>query len=217
MLFPRTEASILDTWYVGGLRGTGSHDIAVDGLFVPEARSFPLLSSRPREAGTLYRFPLSTLLAVALAPVATGIARAAIDALAQLATEKTPAGTQHLLRERPMVQVDVARAEALLRAARSFLYEAAAEAWEAAASEGELPPRQRALLRLAASHASLTAAQAVDLMQGAAGGTAIYASSPLERCFRDIHTLTQHAMLSQASYEPAGRMLLGLDPGNPRF
>jgi alkylation response protein AidB-like acyl-CoA dehydrogenase len=215
MVLPRADIEVIDTWHVGGLRGTGSHDIAAHEAFVPAARSFPLLTSRPREAGTLYRLPLS-LLGVSLAPVATGIARAAIDALERLATEKTPAGTRVLLRERTMVQVSTARAEALLRAGRAFLFEMVAEAWEAAAA-GELPVRQRALLRLAATHAVSSAARAVDLVYEAGGGSSIYETSPLERCFRDIHTVTQHVAIAPASYEPAGRVLLGMDPGTPSF
>ncbi|MGH2583999.1 MAG: acyl-CoA dehydrogenase family protein, partial [Dehalococcoidia bacterium] len=217
MLFPRAEGEIIDTWHVGGLRGTGSHDIAAHDVFVPAARSFPPLTSRPREPGTLYQLPYFSLLALPLAAVATGIARGAIDTLAELATAKTPYGAQKLLRERTMVQVDVARAEALLGAARSFLFEMVAKAWEIVAAGGELPQRQRAMLRLAGTHAVSSAAQAVDLMYEAGGASSIYTSSPLERCFRDLHTLSQHAMIAPTIYEPAGRVLLGMEPGTPRF
>jgi alkylation response protein AidB-like acyl-CoA dehydrogenase len=218
MLFPRTDASIIDTWHVGGLRGTGSHDIEVRDLFVPAARAFPLdLSGKPRETGTLYQIPLTALGALPLAAVATGIARAAIDALTELATAKTPYGTQKLLRERSMAQISVARAEGLLGAARAFLFETAAETWATVATRGELPRRQQAMLRLAGTHAVSSATQAVDLMYGAGGGSAIYTSSPLERCFRDIHTLTQHAMIAQTMEEPIGRVLLGMEPGTTLF
>jgi hypothetical protein len=54
-------------------------------------------------------------------------------------------------------------------------------------------------------------------MYGAAGGSAVYAGSPHERQFRDIHTLAQHASLAPITLEPAGRMLLGLEPGVPFF
>jgi alkylation response protein AidB-like acyl-CoA dehydrogenase len=83
---------------------------------------------------------------------------------------------------------------------------------------GDAPSvRQRARYRLAITHAVQTAAQAVDLMYSAAGGSAVYAGSPLERRFRDIHTLAQHASLAPITLEPSGRMLLGLEPGAPFF
>jgi alkylation response protein AidB-like acyl-CoA dehydrogenase len=54
-------------------------------------------------------------------------------------------------------------------------------------------------------------ARAVDLMWAAAGGSPIYTSSPLERCFRDIHVATQHASVATLSWETIGRALF--DPG----
>ena len=68
-------------------------------------------------------------------------------------------------------------------------------------------PRLR--LRLAITHAVQSAARAVDLVYDAAGGWAIYTRNPLERCWRDIHTATQHAVAATPSYETIGRALLG--------
>ncbi len=73
------------------------------------------------------------------------------------------------------------------------------------------PGRGRAKLRLAATHATRSSADAVDLMYEAGGGTAIYARSPLERRFRDIHTAKAHMMVSPASLELTGRIRLGLE------
>src|SRR5207244_12680488 len=120
MLFPATEARIIDTWTVSGLRGTGSHDIAVDDLFVPAARSCSLITDRPRERGPLSAFPVFGLLALGIAAVALGIARRAIDELRSLASGKTPTGSRRPLAERPVVQAQVAEAEAGLGSARAF-------------------------------------------------------------------------------------------------
>jgi len=76
---------------------------------------------------------------------------------------------------------------------------------------GAIPVAQRAALRLAATEATVRATQAVDLMYDAGGGTSIYATSPLQRCFRDVHVVTQHAMVASSTYELTGRLLLGLD------
>jgi alkylation response protein AidB-like acyl-CoA dehydrogenase len=211
MLFPATEAQIIDTWAVAGLRGTGSHDIAVSNLAIPSGRSVSLTTDSPGHASPLYAFPVFGLLAVGIAAVTLGIARAAIDALVALARDKTPSGSRRRLAERAMVQVDVAQAEAQLRAARAFLDAVIADSWQAAASGCVIDPPQRALLRLAATHATATAAQVVDRMYNAGGGTSVYASSPLQRHFRDVHVATQHLMVSPATYELAGRALLGLD------
>jgi hypothetical protein len=81
----------------------------------------------------------------------------------------------------------------------------------------DVSTRQRALFRLAITNAVSSAVEAVDLMYSAGGGTSVFASSQLDRAFRDIHTLAQHAALGHLTLEPAGRMLLGLDPDAPLF
>jgi len=211
MLFPAGDARIIDTWTVAGLRGTGSHDIAVDDLFVPAARSFSLITDRPTRTGALYAFPVFGLLALGIASVTLGIARAAIDELVRLAGVKTPSGSRRRLGERALIQVAVAEAEAGLGAARALVFEAVASAWAAAEAAGTIDVRLRARLRLATTHAAMAAARAVDLMYNAAGGTAVYATSPLQRHFRDVHAATQHVMIAPATLELVGRVLLGLD------
>ncbi len=115
------------------------------------------------------------------------------------------------LAERSSAQALVARAEALVNSAGAYIGQAIEDAEAEADDVGELSPHYRAELRLAATHAARSAADAVDLMYEAAGGTAIYASSPLERRFRDIHTAKAHMMVSPQSLELAGRIRLGLD------
>jgi alkylation response protein AidB-like acyl-CoA dehydrogenase len=85
------------------------------------------------------------------------------------------------------------------------------------AASGETGMPRRAALRLACTQAALNAAQAVDLMFDAGGATSVYTSSPLERCFRDVHVKMRHIAVSPTSLELAGRVLLGLDPGTTRF
>jgi alkylation response protein AidB-like acyl-CoA dehydrogenase len=211
MLFPAGEVEIIDTWTVSGLRGTGSHDISVRDAFVPTARSVSLMTDRPQAAGALYVFPVFGLLAIGIAAVALGIARRAIEELTQLAGGKMPTGSRRLLVERPIVQMQVSEAEGTLRAARAFLVEAVADAWEAAVANGTITTGERALVRLAATHATLGAARVVDLMYNAGGGSAVYAASVLQRQFRDIHVVTQHMMVAPPTLELAGRILLGLD------
>ena len=107
--------------------------------------------------------------------------------------------------------MQVAQAEAALQSSRAWLRSTVAEAWDFASTSGAIPVAQRTALRLAATEATTRATRAVDLMYEAGGGSSIYATSPLQRCFRDIHVVTQHAMVAPSTYELTGRLLLGLD------
>jgi indole-3-acetate monooxygenase len=217
MLFPTSAVEIIDTWRVGGLRGTGSHDFQVSDVFVPEDHAIAGFAAKPTQPGTLYAAPFITVFAMCLASVPLGIARAAIDAFVELAEAKTPVGSPGRLREKASAQADVGRAEALLSSARAFMFDEANKLWDTVAA-GDVPSlRQRAIARLAAAQAASASAQAVDLLYNAAGGTALYESNVIERCFRDVHATTQHVGTSSANFELSGRVLLGLDPGTPRF
>ncbi|MEJ7728584.1 MAG: acyl-CoA dehydrogenase family protein [Polyangiaceae bacterium] len=145
-----------------------------------------------------------------MAAVALGIARASIDALLELAAVKTPLGARGALRERSTVQAEVARAEAALRAARAFVFESVDAAWADALSGKTITTGQLVLVRLASTHATEGAARVVDAMYRLGGGSSIYASSPLQRRFRDIHVATQHVMVAESMYGTLGRALLGL-------
>jgi alkylation response protein AidB-like acyl-CoA dehydrogenase len=178
---------------------------------VPVTRSVSITDERPVAEGALYAFPVFGLLAIGIAAVALGIARGALDEIERLATEKTPTGSRRLLAERPVVQAQIAEAEATAGASRAFLREVLDEAWTTARAAGAIPIALRGRLRLAATHATTASARAVDVAYTAGGGTAVYAESPLQRAFRDIHVVTQHMMVAPATWELAGRVLLGVD------
>jgi indole-3-acetate monooxygenase len=204
------DTRVIDTWTTSGLRGTGSHDMEATDVFVPARHTCSLITDTPRHAGPLYRFPIFGLLALGVAAVAVGIARDAIDVLIDLASKKKPAWSKRTLAHRELVQVRVAEAEGLARSGRAFLIEAAEEVTEIARARGELLDRERALVRLAATQATRSAARAVDLVYEAGGGSAIYASSPLQRAFRDVHVATQHVMVAEPTLAAVGKVLLGV-------
>jgi indole-3-acetate monooxygenase len=211
LLFRSDEIRVLDNWDVSGLRGSGSNDFEVQDVFVPASRAFSLLTDRPRLAGPIFRQPFFGVLASGVAAVTLGIARAAIDTFIELARTKQSLGARRSLAHREVVQLEVGRAEAELGAARAFLFESAARAAEEVADTGAASLATRARVRLASSHAATAAASAVDRMYAAGGGTSIYAKSPLQRQFRDLHTATQHLMISPTITTTVGRLLLGVD------
>jgi alkylation response protein AidB-like acyl-CoA dehydrogenase len=210
LFFPAHQARILDTWDVAGLCGTGSHDIAVDDIVVPEEHTARVMSEPPRCDGTLYRFPIFGLLAAGVAAVGLGIARTAIDDFMALATRKKGFSRRRTLADQELVQLEVAKAEGELRAAEALLLHACAQCWQQA-EVAELTLHDRALLRLAACQAVRGCVRAVDAMYHAGGGTALYRKSPLQRHLRDMHTLTQHLMVSPGTLRTTGRVLLGID------
>lgn len=210
MLVPASEVEFLDTWYVSGLEGTGSTDFLIRDVFVPESHA-AFFGVDPPLARPLYAFPQFGLLGGGIAAVALGLARAAIDEVNAFAGGKTPTGSARPLALRASAQIDVSRAEATLRSARAFFYEAIDEAWQSATTRGAIEIAHRRDLRLATTHATRAAADAVDLMYNLAGGTALFRSSPLQRIFRDVHAATQHMMVSPASLELTGRLLFGVE------
>jgi alkylation response protein AidB-like acyl-CoA dehydrogenase len=210
LLVPAADVEFLDTWHVSGLCGTGSTDFAFHDLLVPESRAVGYKVEKPLER-PLYAFPHFGLLAMGIAGVALGLARAAIDELVSFAGDKRPVGSRRQLAERPGTQAEVAEAEALLRSARAFFYESLEAAFERACADGRIPLEARRNLRLATTHAVRSCARAVDKMYELGGGTSVYESSPLQRIFRDVHVATQHMMVGRPTLELAGRLFLGLE------
>jgi alkylation response protein AidB-like acyl-CoA dehydrogenase len=89
--------------------------------------------------------------------------------------------------------------------------DAVGDAWATVVDGGVVSDEQRRVVRLAATHASVTGAQVVDRMYTTAGGAAVYEHSALQRLLRDAHVATQHAITSPRTFELAGRLRLGLE------
>jgi alkylation response protein AidB-like acyl-CoA dehydrogenase len=209
-VLPAAECKILDTWHTLGMRGTGSHDFTVSDLFVPEGRYFPARDGPSFQAGPLYNTSFYHLWAPNIAAVALGIGRAALDMFAELAAAKRPTRSTVVLAEREAVQEKFGRAEGLVRGSRAFLYETIRQTWPCLASGNAVPEELTALNRLAASMAVDHAIAAVDQVFALSGSRSIYERSRLERCFRDVHVVQQHAVVSLAGIVQAGRHFLGL-------
>ncbi|MBM3224129.1 MAG: hydroxylase [Candidatus Tectomicrobia bacterium] len=221
-LFLRTaQVRILDTWDVSGLAGTGSHDVVIDNVFVPEAYTCAFgLGMTPCSTyyqGLLYRYPLYGVFALPISAVALGIAQGAVDACLELAQTGRPSGNPARLGERALFHLRLAEAVALVRSARAWLHAAVQQAWEALQTHGEVYMEARADLLLAAANATRSAAAAVDSLYTIAGASANYRRSPLQRALRDVHAATQHMGTALPQFESAGRMLVGLPPLQPHI
>jgi len=210
-LTPAAACRILDTWHVTGLRGTGSHDYIIDDAFVPAHYRVPhptqASSPRPERHYACLGVVLAWMAAVPL-----GIARAAVEAFKHLLQTKQDRRANRPLTEDAEKQHAVAQAEVLVGSARAYLYEALTQVWAVIQAGESLSMTLRGQLRGACTHAVMASIQAVDTAYTAGGGTAIYARSPLDRYFRDVHTAAAHVAVQPATLTDAGRLLTGLEP-----
>jgi len=220
--FSRAEVEIVPgSWDVTGLRGTGSFDWTVHDVFLPERRTMvhagvPLDNQWDRWPGVTYSLPTQCWIGPHHSAVITGIARAGIDALIELAGGKTPRGRTGLLCDNPQVQDAVGRADAILNAGRAYRSAMITELWNSVAAGKGTTLEQRARCRLASTYAADSARQAIDLVYRHGGSTSFKRDSRLAECWRDLHTVGQTVTLAPEWYPIGGRVYLGIDPG-PRL
>jgi alkylation response protein AidB-like acyl-CoA dehydrogenase len=211
----RGSYEILDTWHVGGLRGTGSHDVVVKDARVP--RALTLFVSEPSTLdGPLGRLPIICSMAAAYGAQALGVAQSAVDTLVELTMTKAPPEGP-ALRERPTVLADIARHSAALDAARSHVHACAWQLWRTAVAGG--PPALDEITAMwgAGIHAAATAEAAVDAMYAAGGINSLYTACPLERAHRDMHAMRRHIVGQPLWLEDVGRVRLGAKPAHPLY
>lgn len=204
------EYEILDTWHVSGLRGSGSHDLRLVDLWIPEERLVIPTEVEVVRDTPLQRVPLGVKLSYNKVGVCLGIARAGLDAFIELATGKTPRFGSEKLRERPFAQRAIAEAEVRLRSARALIFELLEELWEIVSEERWIEDRWRAMFQIASSDAARASVEAVDKIAEAAGTTPNRLDHILERIARDVRVVRQHITVAPQHIEYGGKMLLGL-------
>ena len=214
VLFPRAQATILDSWHTLGMRGTGSTDFAVRDLFVPDHQTTmiePLKNPAPGFEGPLYRmWPWAGIMGEG--SVLVGVAAAAVDEAVKLCRTKTPAYNTVPLREQQLAQFQLGKAKARVEAARDTLHRAATEGYDDVVQSGSLLSVDAKIrLQLAICFAAEACAEAVRIVNDAVGASSIRLEQPFERHFRDVHVLMQHSDKSSARYASAGRLMLGLE------
>jgi indole-3-acetate monooxygenase len=198
------------------LRGTGSHDVVVDGARVPHNRTIspadPITLDTP-----LGRVPMIATMAAGFAAQALGIARAALRTLVELGSKAAVDGGPGL-RDRPSVQLLVAQQTAAVEAAADYLRQRLATLWAAAERGTDAPPlAEIGSVWAAAYHAVDVAKVTIEGVYAAAGTTALYTSCPLERAHRDLHAMLRHIVSQPFWVEDAGKLQFGGPPGHPLF
>ena len=211
VLIPAGAVELSDGWDAVGLRGTGSDGFVCDDLFVPEERTIvraTMIRDRPA-ISSLHGMPLMSVYATGFAAVALGIARGVFESFVALAQEKRPRGARFTLRENPAVHDEVARAGARIGGARAFLVEAAEAGAADLAEAGRMSLDTLMTIRLAGTHAIHEAKAAADILCDTAGTSAVMASSPFERRFRDIHAVGLQMQARKTHFQTWGSWALG--------
>ncbi|MFN0090246.1 MAG: hypothetical protein ACKVWR_08265 [Acidimicrobiales bacterium] len=209
-LVPRESVTIVDTWDVAGMRGTGSQTYSTEGAFVPDRRAVPMWAMAAAGPDA-FRIPAITFAHVQFAGLALGGAEAVYRAFEALARAKTAAQTRSALREQGTTQSALARSHADLRAASAYLQWVVDLLTAAAAGEAGVTVAERAEARLAVTAIMDTALSVAERLYRVAGTTGIFASSPLQRSFQDLHVMSQQLFARPFHYENVGRFLLGLE------
>ena len=223
-LVPKTDYEIIDTWYAMGMAATGSKDIAVTELFVPERRALPLLRCRgglehPGAAlnqGPLFRIPIVAASSHPIAPAALGAAEGAYELFVAAMSRRVGTYTGARVADYQAVQIKVARARCLIDAARSFLRQSAIEL-QAAAQRNETPDIETKLrYRTHSAFAVNQAREAVETLWSCYGAQGLYTRDPLQRHLRDVLAINQHFSfnfdIAGAAY---GSLALGGRYANP--
>jgi len=208
VFIPAADSEILDTWHVSGLRGTASHDVTSVDVRVPEEHTTnPIFRPAPHD-GTLFRWSFFGMLATLMAGFPMGVARRALDEFTTLASTKSRGGGVPLA-DTDAGAIAIVRGEALLRSARSYVFDVIGEAWDQALRGDGLTPAQRAGLRMAGHNAMRAGLDVTNTVFAMAGGSALYDASPLQRCWRDIHAGSHHIFFSDDHVLKTGRVWLG--------
>jgi indole-3-acetate monooxygenase len=205
---PARKWQIEDTWHVAGLKGTGSHHVALNDVVVPAENFFDFPDASPCLPGTLYQSALQ-FPPLLHAATSVGMAEGALAALVDLANT----GRQQFRATAPMrlsetFQGELGRLAAELRAAQAYLQTQAAHVWRLACAgalndEAFLTQSTQATIWIV--HACVRVADGCFTL---GGGAALYETSPLQRRLRDLHTAAQHAMAHQRHYVGVGEMIL---------
>ena len=213
---PRKAVEIIDTWHVGGLRGTGSHDVKVNNHFVKEAYAVDFES--PVAIDNPYsRLPIGCINSAGNASIALGILKAAIDDLVKICLEKITPGKNPDLRDRERIQNVIAKSKTMFSALRMQLHNSVSVLWEESKNKNAYTEQQLADVWSASHIAATNARDLVSEIYAAAGTVSLYTENRIERAHRDIFAVLQHGMVQPHWMNQAGMAYLGLKPKAAMF
>jgi alkylation response protein AidB-like acyl-CoA dehydrogenase len=215
--FPCTDGEIIDTWHAAGLKGTGSHDVAVHGITVPEELTCSPMFEPPRHDGPLYRLSFYNMISAHISGFPAGVGRRTLDEFAAIANSKHRRSSPNPIADDPVIQNRFALVDGDLRAARAFFIEAMSEVWETVTRGDSCNLQQRARVMSASQALHRAALAAVDALLPLAGASAVYADNPIQRCSRDLHAASQHILFNADVLTDIGQVALGRTPTAPNF
>lgn len=219
-LIPREQLSVEDTWYVVGMKGTGSNAFVANEVFVPDHRILSLpraiegdypTEHKPEEA--LYRTAFVPVAVLVLLGPQLGLGRAALQYVIEKAPQRSIAYTSFQKQTDSVTfQLQIAEASVKIDTAHLLAYRAAADLDEAAAQNVYPDYITRARVRAYTGSAIRHITEAIDILLTAHGAGSFAQSSPLQRMWRDSNTAARHAViLPPVSDEVYGKALLGVE------
>jgi alkylation response protein AidB-like acyl-CoA dehydrogenase len=224
-LVPRGDFAIHDTWFVSGLRGTGSKDIRIHDAFVPAHRALSVTDMHEaRTPGRVvyetanYRIPFFSAGPYTLAAPMVGMAQGAVESFQAAMRRQASAHRGGQMAQFTGVQMRLAEATMEVEAARLIMFHDINEIL-ARARRNETPTlEERLRTRRNQTYVAMLCVRAVNRLFEGSGGHALFDASPLQRFHRDVHAASHHVSLSwDTASEQYGRVLLGLEPTNRRF
>jgi alkylation response protein AidB-like acyl-CoA dehydrogenase len=205
---PARDWQIEDTWHVMGLKGTGSHHVALKDTVVPATNFFDLANGKPCLPGPLYGSVMH-FIPLMHATVALGIAQGALDEIVELAnTGRQQTRAVAPMRETETFQGELGRIAAEVKAARSSLQVQVASHWRHALA-GTLKTDALQMESIqTATWVTIACVHAVEACFALGGAVALYETSPLQRRVRDLQALGQHTVMQRRNYVNGGKLLL---------
>lgn len=210
-VLPADKAKIEMTWDTVGLKGTGSHDLVVENVSVPEAWTF-VRGEPSKLTEPFFKYPSLSLATQVLTVVGIGVAAAALDEFKKLAPGKASITGGAEIANRPVTQYEFSQAQAEFLAARNWFYQTMDVVWNEILAGRKPAAQQISDMRLSCTHAARVSARVARKMQMLAGMTAIYTNNPFSRFVNDTNVVTQHAFMGDNTLQNAGAMSFGLNP-----
>lgn len=217
-LLPADQISVEDVWHTDGMRATGSNDVVISDVFVPEHRLVRVVNIYSGTApgavlhdATTYRWPMVPALALLAAMPALGSAERAAETYAERLSERVIAYEGVKQKDKPAAQSHLGEAEVRLRALRGLLADTVGEIQDVVAAGDPVSRNARGQARLAAAHIVHESQAVIALLLGSSGASAHFLNNPLQRLKRDVNVLSGHVIFDyDTSRELAGALSIGM-------